>query len=62
MNIPSPSPAWRTEGVDGNIHTNWLEQFVHILGGGVTRSFRRVPPPGSKVRMIRSPGFGLGGL
>ena len=26
MNIPSPSPAvlWRTKGVDGNIHTNWL--------------------------------------
>ena len=29
------------------------QQFVHILGGGVGRSFRRAPPPGSKVRMIQ---------
>ena len=29
------------------------QQFVHILGGGVGRSFRRAPPPGSKVRMIK---------
>ena len=34
------------------------QQFVHILGGGVGRSFRRAPPPGSKVRMIESGGHG----
>ena len=47
MNIPSPSPAvLRTEGVDGNIHTNWLDiNRMPLCSEPLKYVLSEIPPP-----------------